>query len=207
MRPLSLPEKERSYPSSTSLPWQGSLFTHVIHSFHLACLSLPVFIYTVPFRILCHFFLPPNNLSSSTAHKFRISYQVSNTFLNQINCFSITTMSDNNKQAPSTLQSYVDSATGAVQSAIGSLTGSTGDQAKGDAKQDAAKVEHDASKASIKVPGASISTDGGVSKDDPERTQGSWNQTVGSAKEAVGGLIGNEVSNVTFLTRISLPMY
>jgi uncharacterized protein YjbJ (UPF0337 family) len=34
-------------------------------------------------------------------------------------------MSDKNT---STLQSYVDSATGAVQSAIGSLTGNTSDQ-------------------------------------------------------------------------------
>ena len=38
-------------------------------------------------------------------------------------------MSDNKNTAPpSTLQSYVDSATGAVQSALGSLTGNTADQ-------------------------------------------------------------------------------
>lgn len=35
-------------------------------------------------------------------------------------------MSDSNQ--PSTLQSYVDSATGAIQSALGSLTGSTADK-------------------------------------------------------------------------------
>uniref|UniRef100_A0A1Y1N9Y6 CsbD-like domain-containing protein n=1 Tax=Photinus pyralis TaxID=7054 RepID=A0A1Y1N9Y6_PHOPY len=95
-------------------------------------------------------------------------------------------------KAPSTLQSYVDSATGAVQSALGSLTGNTGDQAKGEAKKDDAKVEHEASQASVKVPGATVSSDGGVSKDHPDRSAGNWNQTVGSAKEAIGGLVGSE---------------
>jgi hypothetical protein len=37
-------------------------------------------------------------------------------------------MSSNNKDQTSTLQSYVDSATGAAQSALGSLTGSTADK-------------------------------------------------------------------------------
>ncbi len=37
------------------------------------------------------------------------------------------------------------------------------------------------------------SSSGAITKDDPNRTEGSWNQTVGSAKEAVGGLIGNQV--------------
>jgi hypothetical protein len=39
-------------------------------------------------------------------------------------------MSSNNKDQTSTLQSYVDSATGAVQSALGSLTGSTADKVR-----------------------------------------------------------------------------
>ena len=104
-----------------------------------------------------------------------------------------STMSDNNKNAPSTLQSYVDSATGAVQSAIGSLTGNTGDKAQGEVRKDTAQAEHDASHAALKVPGATVSADGGVAKDDANRSEGSWNQTVGSAKEAIGGLIGNEV--------------
>lgn len=104
-----------------------------------------------------------------------------------------STMSDNNKNAPSTLQSYVDSATGAVQSAIGSLTGNTGDRAQGEVRKDAAQTEHNASQAAVKVPGATVSSDGGVAKDDPNRSQGSWNQTVGSAKEAVGGLVGSDV--------------
>ncbi|KAG6016607.1 hypothetical protein E4U54_001000 [Claviceps lovelessii] len=99
-------------------------------------------------------------------------------------------MSD--KQAPSTLQSYVDSATGAIQNAVGSLTGNAEDQAKGDIKQDSAKAEHDASQSAVKVPGATVSSDGGASKDHPDRNAGSWNQTVGSAKETVGNVIGSE---------------
>ncbi|PNY28256.1 Uncharacterized protein TCAP_01842 [Tolypocladium capitatum] len=99
-------------------------------------------------------------------------------------------MADNEKNAPSTLQSYVDSATGAVQSAIGSLTGSTGDKAQGEVRKDDAQTD-DASHAAVKVPGATVSTDGGIAKDDSNRSKGSWNQTVGSAKEAVGGLIGS----------------
>ncbi|ETS79720.1 hypothetical protein PFICI_09573 [Pestalotiopsis fici W106-1] len=91
----------------------------------------------------------------------------------------------------STLKSYVDSATGAVQSALGSLTGNTSDQTAGQAKQDKADVEHDASHATLKGPGFTASA-AGVSKDDPDRAAGSWNQTVGSAKETVGGLIGSE---------------
>lgn len=102
-------------------------------------------------------------------------------------------MSDEAPKAPSTLQSYVDSATGAVQSAIGSLTGNTADQVKGEEQKNEAKAEHDASQAHVKLPGATVSSDGGVAKDDANRSQGSWNQTIGSAKEAVGGLIGNEV--------------
>lgn len=99
-------------------------------------------------------------------------------------------MSDKNT---STLQSYIDSASGAVQSALGSLTGSTVDQNAGEAKKDKAQLEHDASQATVKVGNLSASSSGAVTKDDPNRTEGSWNQTVGSAKEAVGGLIGSEV--------------
>jgi len=97
-------------------------------------------------------------------------------------------MSDNT----STLKSYVDSATGAVQNALGNLTGSTGDQAQGAAKQDKAQAEHDASHATLKGPGFTA-TANGVAKDDPDRSAGSWNQTVGSAKEALGGLTGSQV--------------
>lgn len=106
-------------------------------------------------------------------------------------------MSDENKnQPPSTLQSYVDSATGAVQSAIGGLTGNSGQEKQGEVAQDQAKKEHEASQASAKIGGYSVSSSGGIAKDDPNRAQGSWDQTVGSAKEAVGGLIGNEVCHL-----------
>jgi uncharacterized protein YjbJ (UPF0337 family) len=93
----------------------------------------------------------------------------------------------------STLKSYVDSATGAVQNALGSLTGSTGDQAQGQAKRDKAEAEHDASHATLKGPGFTASASG-VTKDDPDRAAGNWNQTVGAAKETLGGFIGSEVS-------------
>lgn len=98
-------------------------------------------------------------------------------------------MSDNNT---STLKSYVDSATGAVQSVVGSLTGSNEDQTKGDAKQKKGDAEYDASHATAKVPGFTASSTGAITKDDPDRAGGSWDQTIGSAKETVGGLVGSE---------------
>ncbi|KAH8796493.1 hypothetical protein BGZ57DRAFT_9210 [Hyaloscypha finlandica] len=98
-------------------------------------------------------------------------------------------MSDKNT---STVQSYIDSATGAVQSAIGSLTGSTSDQNAGEAKKSKAELENDASHAAVNFGGYSASSSGAITKDDPNRSNGSWNQTIGSAKEAVGGLVGSE---------------
>lgn len=94
---------------------------------------------------------------------------------------------------PSTLQSYVDSAAGAVQAAIGNLTGNSEEQAKGEVRKQAGEAQYEASQASIKLPGATVSSSGGISRDDEKRTQGSWNQTVGSAKETIGGLVGSEV--------------
>lgn len=93
----------------------------------------------------------------------------------------------------STLKSYIDYATGAAQNALGNLTGNTGDQAQGQARKEQGKAEHDLSHATAKVPGGAVSGSGAAVSDDPNRTQGSWNQTMGSAKEAVGGLLGNEV--------------
>jgi len=92
----------------------------------------------------------------------------------------------------STLQSYIDGATGAVQSAIGSLTGNTSQEGQGEARKDKAQFENDASHATAKLGNLTASSSGAVTKDDPNRTEGSWNQTVGSAKEAVGGLVGSE---------------
>lgn len=100
-------------------------------------------------------------------------------------------MADNNS---STLKSYVDSATGAVQNAIGNLTGSTGDQVQGETKKQKAEAEHEASHTTAKLPGATLSGSGAVAKDSSDRTEGSWNQTAGATKEAIGGLIGSEVS-------------
>ncbi len=94
----------------------------------------------------------------------------------------------------STLQSYIDSASGAVQSALGSLTGSNADQQQGEAKKDKAQLENDASHATAKVGPYSASGSGAITKDDPNRQEGSWNQTIGSGKEFVGGLVGAEVS-------------
>ncbi|KAE8445501.1 hypothetical protein EG329_013391 [Mollisiaceae sp. DMI_Dod_QoI] len=98
-------------------------------------------------------------------------------------------MSDKNT---STLQSYIDTVTGAVQSAVGSVSGSTADQNAGEAKKDKAQFENDASHATAKIGNVSASSSGAVTKDDPNRTEGSWNQTVGSAKETLGGLVGSQ---------------
>ncbi|KAF1849391.1 uncharacterized protein K460DRAFT_404619 [Cucurbitaria berberidis CBS 394.84] len=97
-----------------------------------------------------------------------------------------------NKDQTSTLQSYVDQATGAVQSAIGSLTGSTADKAQGENRKVVADAEHDISHSAAKAGPFTVSGSGGVAKDDSDRTAGSWNQNVGAAKEAVGGFVGAE---------------
>lgn len=104
-------------------------------------------------------------------------------------------MSDKNT---STLQSYIDGATGAVQSALGSLTGNTSQEGAGEAKKDKASLENDASHATAKIGNLTASSSGAVTKDDPNRTEGSWNQTVGSAKEAFGGLVGSEVTTTYY---------
>lgn len=98
-------------------------------------------------------------------------------------------MSDNNT---STLQSYVDSATGTIQSAFGAITGSNADANAGQDKQDKGQAEHDLSHATVKGPGFSATADG-VTKDDPNRQKGAWNQTIGAGKEAIGGFVGSEV--------------
>jgi uncharacterized protein YjbJ (UPF0337 family) len=97
----------------------------------------------------------------------------------------------------STIQSYIDSATGTVQQALGNLTGSTGDENKGIAKQNKADVEHDLSHATAKGPGFTATTSG-VARDDPDRQKGAWNQTVGAGKEFVGNVVGSEVSPDSF---------
>jgi uncharacterized protein YjbJ (UPF0337 family) len=114
-------------------------------------------------------------------------------------------MSDKNT---STLQSYIDSASGAAQSALGSLIGSNADkvcwihsigsqhktdtwQTAGENKKAEADIKHDASHAGANIGGYSVSASG-VAENDPNRSAGSWNQTLGSGKETLGNLIGNE---------------
>ncbi|ATZ57201.1 hypothetical protein BCIN_14g03610 [Botrytis cinerea B05.10] len=98
-------------------------------------------------------------------------------------------MSDKNT---STLQSYLDSASGAAQSALGSITGNPADKHAAAQKHDEAALKHDASHAGISAGGFSASSSGAVTKNDPARQEGSWNQTVGSGKEFVGGILGSE---------------
>ncbi|KAI9665410.1 MAG: hypothetical protein M1831_001848 [Alyxoria varia] len=97
-------------------------------------------------------------------------------------------MSDKNT---STLQSAVDSVTGAAQSVAGSVTGNTGQQQAGENKRDEAAAKDTLSHTTAKA-GPFTATPQGVAKDDPNRTQGSWNQTVGSAKESIGNFTGAE---------------
>jgi uncharacterized protein YjbJ (UPF0337 family) len=114
-------------------------------------------------------------------------------------------MSDKNT---STLQSYIDSASGAAQSALGSLIGSNADkvssvpsttdqhdadilQTAGENKKAEADIKHDASHAGANIGGYSVSASG-VAENDPNRSAGSWNQTLGSGKETLGNLVGNE---------------
>ncbi|CCC08882.1 hypothetical protein SMACR_07519 [Sordaria macrospora] len=92
----------------------------------------------------------------------------------------------------STLKSYIDSATGAVQNAVGNIMGNRGDQAEGELKKEKAHAEHAASHDTAKLPGFTATTDGAVAADHPDRASGSWKQTAGAAKEFVGGTIGSE---------------
>jgi len=90
----------------------------------------------------------------------------------------------------SSLKSYADSATGAIQSAIGGLTGNTADQTKGETRKSTAATERDLSHSVGKVGPIAATPQGGVATDSSDRTEGSWNQTIGSAKESLGGLVG-----------------
>ncbi|CAL5867957.1 uncharacterized protein PFLUO_LOCUS2180 [Penicillium psychrofluorescens] len=99
-------------------------------------------------------------------------------------------MSDGNS---STLQSYVDQATGMAQRAMGAATGDSATHNQADANLQKAENEHAASHTTAKVgPFAADPNTGATAKDDPSRSNASWDQTVGSTKEAVGNMIGNE---------------
>lgn len=92
----------------------------------------------------------------------------------------------------STINSYVNSATGALQSGLASVTGNTSE--KVDAQDTKAKghAQKQASESAAKVGPYAVGSEGGVAQDDPNRTQGQYDQTMGSVKEATGNLIGNE---------------
>lgn len=92
----------------------------------------------------------------------------------------------------STLKSYIDSATGAVQSGIATITGSSGDRANAEESKEKAATEKDASHAAAKAGPFTVSSSGAAAKDNSDRKQGQWDQTIGSLKEATGNLIGNE---------------
>ncbi|KAK8214738.1 hypothetical protein M8818_002319 [Zalaria obscura] len=94
-------------------------------------------------------------------------------------------------QNTSTLQSYVDQASGYVQSAVGSLTGNSADKSQAEQKKTEAAAKDDLSHAGTNVGPFSVSTSG-VAVNDERRTQGSWDQTLGSGKEMVGNLVGAE---------------
>jgi uncharacterized protein YjbJ (UPF0337 family) len=91
----------------------------------------------------------------------------------------------------STVQSIVDSATGAAKSLYGSVVGNNEHQAEGDAQQKKGQAEYDASHATAKLGPVAV-TGSGVATDSHDRTDGSWNQTMGSAKQAIGGLVGSQ---------------
>ncbi|KAL1850041.1 hypothetical protein Plec18170_007138 [Paecilomyces lecythidis] len=102
-------------------------------------------------------------------------------------------MSSTDGASSSTLKSYVDSATGAVQSALGSVTGSNVDKAQGETTKDQAQAEHEASHTTAKVGSFTADPNTGAAVQDHEnRTTGKWDQTVGSAKEFAGNVIGSE---------------
>ncbi|EAW09953.1 CsbD family protein [Aspergillus clavatus NRRL 1] len=99
-------------------------------------------------------------------------------------------MSDNNS---STLNSYINQATGLAQRAVGSLTGNASTQAQGEATQNQGQAQHAASHETAKLgPVSADPHTGAAAKDNSNRTAGAWDQTIGSAKESVGNLIGNE---------------
>ncbi|RPB24271.1 hypothetical protein L211DRAFT_837654 [Terfezia boudieri ATCC MYA-4762] len=95
------------------------------------------------------------------------------------------------KDQPSTLKSYIDSATATVQSAIGSTTGNPNDKTQADLKKQNALDERTASQTGAKVGPLSFSNTGETTVDNQDRRQGAWDETVGSVKKAVGNLTGN----------------
>ncbi|KAF8467347.1 hypothetical protein BDZ91DRAFT_723883 [Kalaharituber pfeilii] len=95
------------------------------------------------------------------------------------------------KDQPSTLKSYVDSATAAIQSAVGTVTGNPNDKAQAERKKQAAAEEHTASHAGAKIGPVSFSNTGEATVDNQERREGQREETAGSVKKAIGNITGN----------------
>ncbi|KAI9040719.1 putative mismatched base pair and cruciform DNA recognition protein [Aspergillus affinis] len=94
---------------------------------------------------------------------------------------------------PSTLKSYVDSATGLAQRAVGTVTGNSSTKAEGEDAQAQAAKDHEASHTTAKLgPVTADPNTGATAVDDPQRNNGTWDQTIGSAKESLGNLTGYE---------------
>lgn len=132
-------------------------------------------------------------------HSYNEPYNHTHTTLKHVTNTTITAKmsSTNDKVSTSTPASTLDNITGKVQEVIGNIVGNPSDQRAGQAKQDKAQFEDAASHATIKGPGFSATADG-VARDDPNRQKGAWNQTVGAGKEMVGGIVGSEVSFISF---------
>ncbi|KAI5793101.1 hypothetical protein EDC01DRAFT_728221 [Geopyxis carbonaria] len=92
---------------------------------------------------------------------------------------------------PSTIKSYIDSASATVQNAIGSLTGNPVDKQAAAEKHISAENEREASRAGAKVGPINLSTSG-VTTDNEDRTKGKADQTIGSGKEFLGNVIGSD---------------
>ncbi|KAA8902606.1 hypothetical protein FN846DRAFT_955376 [Sphaerosporella brunnea] len=97
----------------------------------------------------------------------------------------------NNNQQPSTLKSYMDSATATVQNAVGSLTGNPVDKQAAAEKHISAENEREASHAGASLGPLNVSASG-VTVDNEDRTQGKKDQFIGSGKEFVGNALGND---------------
>jgi len=100
-------------------------------------------------------------------------------------------MSAPNSNQPSTIKSYVDSASATIQNAVGSLTGNPVDKQVAADRHVDAQAERDASRAGAKVGPLTFST-AGVTTDNQDRTGGKKDQMLGSGKEFMGNMTGSE---------------
>ncbi|PLB53422.1 putative mismatched base pair and cruciform DNA recognition protein [Aspergillus steynii IBT 23096] len=101
--------------------------------------------------------------------------------------------SENSSENPSTLKSYVDSATGLAQRAMGTVTGDSSTKTEGETTQSTASAENTASHETAKLgPVTADPHTGATATDHPQRNTGNWDQTIGSAKESLGNLTGYE---------------